>query len=332
METSTDRISVIVPVYNVENYVEKCLSSIVKQTYRNMEIIVIIDGSTDKSEQICKKYAATDQRIIVISQDNQGLSAARNIGLDRMSGSYVMFVDGDDFLEEDCVSKAYKKITKTDSDIVMFDYDIMYKNRTVKRKISTEEYTLHSHIEMLQKNLDGEITDVIWNKIYRTELFKDLRFPKGINYEDIAMTYRLLERCKSFSYLQECLYHYIVRMGSITRSYEKHDDTEAVMQKAKKNKYIAKTYPELKETIMVDYFVDLLHHCNNLSFFKDKRQELYICRMELEEILKQNYYHLKLKQKIGVWLLFHHPEMFILVNKIRFPLRDLFNLDKAYGE
>ena len=118
----TEKITVIVPVYNVENYLNKCLDSILKQTYQNLEIIVVNDGSTDNSGTICQEYAQKDNRIVYIEKDNGGLSDARNAGLDRMTGSYVTFVDSDDWIEQDYVEVLYNKLTEYQADIAVGNY------------------------------------------------------------------------------------------------------------------------------------------------------------------------------------------------------------------
>lgn len=118
----TEKITVIVPVYNVENYLNKCLDSIISQTYKNIEIVVVNDGSTDASGEICKEFSEMDHRILYIEQENAGLSAARNTGLDNMSGNYVTFVDLDDWIEQDYVETLYKKIVEYQADIAVGNY------------------------------------------------------------------------------------------------------------------------------------------------------------------------------------------------------------------
>ena len=125
----TEKITVIVPVYNVENYLEKCLDSLINQTYKNIEIIVINDGSTDNQGEICQEYAQKDNRIVYIEKENGGLSDARNVGLDKMTGSYVTFIDSDDWIEQDYIETLYKKIVEYQADIAVGNYILTMKMR-----------------------------------------------------------------------------------------------------------------------------------------------------------------------------------------------------------
>ena len=127
----TEKITVIVPVYNVEHYLDKCLDSVIKQTYKNIEIIVVNDGSTDNSGEICQEYAQKDNRIVYIEKENGGLSDARNAGLDQMTGSYVTFVDSDDWIEQDYVETLYQKITEYQADIAIGNYYSFDEERSV---------------------------------------------------------------------------------------------------------------------------------------------------------------------------------------------------------
>ena len=153
MNNRNEKISIIIPVYSVEQYIDRCLSSVISQTYRNIEIIVVIDGSKDGSEEICEKYANNDKRIKIIKQENKGLSAARNNGLEHASGQYVMFVDSDDYVDENFCLTPYQKLIETGSDIVMFDYMIYYRNKTRKRLISDTEFTVEAP-DILKLNLE----------------------------------------------------------------------------------------------------------------------------------------------------------------------------------
>ncbi|VMD49774.1 glycosyl transferase family protein [Streptococcus pneumoniae] len=187
-----DKITVIVPVYNVENYLRKCLDSIITQTYKNIEIVVVNDGSTDASGEICKEFAEIDHRITYIEQENAGLSAARNTGLENMSGDYVTFVDSDDWIELDYVETLYKKITEYQADIAVGNYysfnesEGMFYFHISGDSYYEKVYDNVSIFENLYETQEMKSFALIsaWGKLYKARLFEQLRFDMGKLGED----------------------------------------------------------------------------------------------------------------------------------------------------
>ncbi len=194
-------ISVIVPVYNVKAYLRKCLDSITNQTYKDLEILVVDDGSTDGCGRICDEYAERDSRVKVFHTENRGLSSARNLGLDEAKGEWVGFVDSDDWIEPDMYEEALDGIE---------DADILCFQRT--------EGT-YSGLEALYKFINNEISAFIWKKLYRKELFEEISFPDGRISEDRATIYLLLHKAKTVRCKNVCGYHYTIRQDSITRTH-----------------------------------------------------------------------------------------------------------------
>ena len=188
----TEKITVIVPVYNVENYLEKCLDSLINQTYKNLEIIVINDGSTDNSGEICQEYAQKDNRIVYIEKENGGLSDARNVGLDKMTGSYVTFIDSDDWVELDYVEILYKKIIEYQADISVGNYysynedEETYYFHIYGDSYYEKVYDNISIFENLYESQEMKSFALIsaWGKLYKAKLFDYLRFDKGKLGED----------------------------------------------------------------------------------------------------------------------------------------------------
>lgn len=209
-------ISVIVPVYNVEPYLRKCLDSILAQTYRDLEILVIDDGSKDESGAICDEYAEKDNRIRVFHTENKGLSCARNLGLDNAKGDWIGFVDSDDWIEPDMYEALMRKAEETGVDIVECGVLTEYATRTIK--YSAINATVSS-TEALNALIKGSIRTQVWNKIYRSSLFNNIRFPDGQAYEDISTTYKLLVSAKVTG-IVPFAYHYIQRESGIS---QKHD-------------------------------------------------------------------------------------------------------------
>lgn len=217
-------VSVIIPVYNVASYLSKALESIIMQSYKNLEIIIIDDGSTDGSDKICDKYALIDSRIVLVHQDNQGLSSARNVGLRLMTGDYVVFFDSDDFCCEDYIQILIDAITADDYDMVICKYHIC----NAKGEVLIDDENLRGYplIEkgnysrecILRALVDGKVNKTVWNKLYNKSLWEHIRFPKGHVFEDIDTTYRIINCCKKICVIDDILYYYRKRPGSITNA------------------------------------------------------------------------------------------------------------------
>lgn len=221
----TEKITVIVPVYNVENYLNKCLDSLINQTYKNLEIIVINDGSTDNSGEICQEYAQKDNRIVYIEKENGGPSDARNAGLDRMTGSYVTFVDSDDWIELDYVEILYKKITEYQADIAVGNYysfneaEGMYYFHIFGDSYYEKVYDNVSIFENLYESQEMKSCALIsvFGKLYKADLVKHLRFDIGKLGEDGYLNQKIYLLAEKTIYLNKGLYAYRQREGSSSR-------------------------------------------------------------------------------------------------------------------
>ena len=214
-------ISIVVPIYNVKEYLDACIKSIINQTYKNIEIILVDDGSTDGCADLCDEYKKFDSRIRVIHKENGGLSDARNTGLEVASGVYIVFIDSDDYVNVNMVKELYDAIIKTNSDIsickfkrVKSEIIDIYENKENK---SLEILSGKRVIEEVYGGNGEEISFVAWNKMYKKDLFYDneIRYPKGRIYEDTFTTYKLLYYSKAIAIIDKYLYYYRVREGSI---------------------------------------------------------------------------------------------------------------------
>lgn len=203
-------ISIIVPVYNVEKYIKRCLESILAQDYFDYEVIIVNDGSDDDSENICKEFINEKYNFYYYKKTNGGLGDARNFGLEHAKGEYICFIDSDDYIRNDYLSKLYNKAKEEDSDIVVCDYYLAYEDKEI--------------IESGKANINEDIKkDYLisapnaWNKLYKRELFikNNIRYPKDLYYEDLATTPLLLLNANKISYVNEALYYYVQRSGSI---------------------------------------------------------------------------------------------------------------------
>ena len=238
-----DKISIIIPIYNIENYIEKCIESIINQTYKNLEIILVDDGSTDKSGEICDKYQKNDNRIIVIHKKNGGLSDARNCGIEKATAELLIFVDGDDWIENDTIELAYNEHIKNDSDIVIYGKYIDYDNNKSIPKCPAKYERINGKQGIIYLNSFKDLDVSAWNKLFKKELFNDIKFPVGKLSEDYYIMYKVFDKAKVISLLPICKYHYFQRINSITKNNKiNYDYIDASKEQMN---YINKKYPEL---------------------------------------------------------------------------------------
>ena len=214
-------LSVIVPCYNVEEYVDKCISSIVGQTYTHLDILLIDDGSTDRTGLLCDAWQKKDKRIRVIHQQNEGLSYARKTGVENTTAEYVAFVDSDDWIDANMFAGMMQAMLSTDSDIAQCGYCKIFEDGRVEHG-NTEgkagSYDIVERTDGVLLVLDGRKWDsVMWNKIFKTQLFKYIEFPKGRTYEDLPIMFRLFHHAAQSVYVHDEYYFYFQRSTSITQ-------------------------------------------------------------------------------------------------------------------
>lgn len=214
-------VSIIIPVYNTKKYLKQCLDSVVRQSYFNLEILIIDDGSTDECGSICDEYYAQDKRITVYHTDNRGLSAARNFGLDKVTGEFIAFIDSDDWFEPNAIEVMIKKAVETGTDIVCCRYIQEYNRKWIKQVDAKGKEKIFTGNEAIKEYCIGSsIGSVVWNKIYRKTIFDGLRFPEGRYYEEYATTYQIILKCKTIACIPKVLVHYRMRKGSINNSHD----------------------------------------------------------------------------------------------------------------
>ena len=239
-------VSIIVPVYNVERYLARCVESIIGQDYNNLEIILVDDGSNDSSGMICDRYARHDNRVKVIHQTNGGLSAARNAGLDIASGDYIMFVDSDDEVVSTFVSTMLNASISNDASLVQCGFRYVDEEGILLNEVVSSDAVLLNHTEQMKEHLNERlITTMVWDKLYKADLLHDLRFPVGKYHEDIFFTYKVLHCATTTFVLNKALYNYRQVAGNIMhRSFNnKHLHSLEALQERKE--FIAQHYPEL---------------------------------------------------------------------------------------
>lgn len=209
-------ISVIVPIYNVEDYLSKCIESVINQTYKNLEIILVDDGSPDNCPKICDEYAQTDSRIKVVHKPNGGLSDARNAGLDIATGEYIGFIDSDDYIDEHMYEEMLSAIENADADLCICGYDRVDDDGKIK---SSAHYNnaLLSQEQAYEMLVQGNVYFIVaWNKLYKRDVFENLRFMKGRIHEDEFIMHHVYGECSKIVTLEKSYYNYLVRESSIT--------------------------------------------------------------------------------------------------------------------
>ena len=199
------KVSVIVPVYNTEKYLRKCLDSLVNQDFSDYEIVIVNDGSTDSSESIINEYVSKYDFIKSFTKANGGLSSARNYGIDKASGNYLAFVDSDDYVESNYLKELYESITKDKSDIAVCEFSYVYSDGKVIRSYSNLNYTDDS----LKKYLLTPPMAPI--RLFKKELFEKIKFKEGIYYEDLELCPKLIKFAKKVSFVDLSLYNYLMR-------------------------------------------------------------------------------------------------------------------------
>lgn len=217
------KISVVVPIYNVDRWLPRCLTSIIGQSFTEFELLLVNDGSTDDSLEICQSFSKKDERIKIINKENGGLSDARNAGIDIAQGRYIVFVDSDDYLERNYLFNLYHNIIKTNADIAMCEYKEVTEKGKLIKKVYLNETSSAQVVSGRQiiKNIyrdKGTINIVAWNKIYKTSLFTDLRYPVGKFFEDEYMIIPIMYKTKKVCLVRNILYNYVQRSGSIMLS------------------------------------------------------------------------------------------------------------------
>ena len=212
-----DLISIVVPIFNVEQYLEKCILSIINQTYKNLEIILVDDGSTDNCGEICDKFALMDSRIKVIHKANGGLSDARNEGIKISTGKYIGFVDSDDYIDQDMYSTLYDNMIKSGAQLSVCSRILVVDN--VEHFTHYEnKYKCFSNREALKDLFirNEYLCHAAWDKLYSRDLWNDMEFPVGRLFEDAAVMYKIFEKCDKIVSTKKQLYYYVQRKGSIS--------------------------------------------------------------------------------------------------------------------
>lgn len=316
-------ISIIVPIYKVEKYIKRCIDSIINQKFMDFELILVDDGSPDKCGEICDEYALKDSRVKVIHKKNGGLSSARNAGLDIARGKYIGFVDSDDWINEEMYQTLYNLIQEYDCDIAECCYKKVYDEKIIEKQRERYEVSILSNIKILESmyvnNFAGSTISV--NKLYRSSLFKNIRFPEGKLNEDQFTTYKLYFNSRKVVSINREMYYYYQSDNSITRSefsIKKLDAIEAIESSKRffeeNNLYDLVLWNDtLYSFVLIKYYIILLENAEFDNKYRNSILEKFRGRFWL--FIKNE--HISIREKFLLMLFYVSPKLYIFIMRIR---------------
>ena len=294
-------ISVIIPIYNVETLLDRCIKSVVEQTYSNLEIILVDDGSSDNCYYICNQWAKKDSRIKIIHKLNGGLSDARNVGLDASKGELIGFVDADDWIAPEMFERLYNFIINNNVDIAACNVEMIWENKCQSVTMFTQQKNYVLDKVEAQKALLNEsyLKHPVWNKLYKKSIIKDIKFPVGKYHEDVFWSYRVIANANYVGIIDYTGYYYWQRKDSIMGEKYSIKRLDAIEAKFERQQYINDNFPQLFNYALDDLYFTCLYHgqlaIKNLNK-KDKQKVLeYIKNVILKYPFKNiNFKHIKI--------------------------------------
>ncbi len=311
-------ISVIVPVYNMAPYIERCLNSICEQTFQALESILVDDGSTDGSGDICDEYAEKDGRIRVVHKQNQGLSAARNTGIELSACDLVGFVDSDDWIEPDMYQVLYDNLCKYNAEVSTCAHDRVKFDGSV----SVDPVVRDREEAMLAVMQDPYISVFAWNKLYKKSLFNRVRYPNGRLYEDYYVILELLEEASLMVSTNAPKYHYTIREDSITNQTYRPGEEDRVVAAQKNLELVKDKYPALlsvaKSRYLLAHFLCLekILHSDNGSYSREKKEHCRILCKDLFFIMFLCKEPLAFYRTASFFVKVIFPDLYCMLRKI----------------
>ncbi len=312
-------VSVVVPVYNVEEFLEVCVDSIRNQTYGLLEIILVDDGSTDYSGKMCDNYEIADNRIKVIHKENGGLSDARNTGLLAAGGEYICFIDSDDYIKQTMIEELLAVIRKTNAQVSICQFSDVYEEKIKIPNDENEEIIVMTGKEAFKQFLMEEKKGFVtaWNKLYRTDLFKNgnIEYPVGKIHEDCFTTYQLYLKAETVVYLQKSLYFYRHRSGSIMKNTDIEKEYAIIDAYEDVLKLVNKEYKDLIDAAEYRYLLSNLSVIKKIVSWDDKSYAVR-CKKNIDkiQILKNRY--IKGQRRIRALILKISPRLYLYINHI----------------
>lgn len=300
-------ISVIVPIYKVEKYLNRCVQSIVEQTYDNLEIILVDDGSPDKCPAMCDEWAKRDTRIKVLHKRNGGLSDARNAGLSIATGELVGFVDSDDWISTEMYQLLYEDMAKNDSDISACGVKMVWDDKSLAQMLTPEgNYVLNRQEAMKAIIQESILKQPVWYKLYKTKLVRDIPFPVGRCNEDVFWSYQAIGKASMVTVFDAPCYYYFQRKGSIMGNAYSLKRLDILDAKLERLEYMKMNFPELKELAEWDLWFSSMYalqrslKCFSSTEYKIARQKIGKITRDIGSIHCDK--DIPVKQKIWFWL------------------------------
>jgi len=318
------KISIIIPVYNIELYISDCLDSILGQTFTDYEVIVINDGSKDHSGHICEDYASRDERIKVIHKAYGGVSAARNAGLERATGDYIGFVDGDDRIKYDMYERLHELCVQTNSDISICTLGREINGKLINPDNGLADVTELDHDEALRELFKGTLYRFsLCNKLFKARCFKNIQFPEGRIHEDLSTTYKLFANSRKSVFIDKVGYLYIKRENSILTSQYSEKRMDSFIGWNEILPFMSKYYEELSEEVFACFAywsVDNIYYIlNQVKSKQDKRNYLRRIQASMNTyypvVMKKT--SLPLKYRTIIRLLHHQIGLLLFINRLR---------------
>lgn len=243
-------ISVILPIYNIKSYLDKCMKSIFAQTYKNLEIIMVDDGSTDGCDKLCDEYIVRDKRVRVFHKKNGGLSDARNYGIERANGEYITCIDPDDYVDDDYIEYLYRLVLKYNVKMSICQHRVVYDSGRIDEKGSSGDEALSNKL-CIERMLYHDVIDTsAWAKLYHKSLFLTVQYPVGKLFEDIATTYKLMLQCETIAVGYESKYSYIIRGDSIVNSKFRIQKLDLLEMTDRMGQKVLAVYPDLSRAVL----------------------------------------------------------------------------------
>lgn len=314
-----DLISVIIPVYKVEKYIEQCINSVIEQTYKNLEIILVDDGSPDNCPQICDNYEKAEDRIKVIHKDNGGVSSARNIGIDKAKGKWIAFIDSDDWVEKKYIEKLYICAIKENADIVLCGYNRIVDNK-IEKINSSRKINKYSGNEYLINSLNPQTGfGMCHMKLINRKIIEDIRFNETLEVgEDALFNIMITKNIKCAVHSNESLYNYRINTDSVVKRFDEKYDKKYLNSMLECKKYLNKKYCN-NEEIMQNYYNYVAYHVmlvsvnycfnpvNNITYLKKLEILREVCKYSefKDGVEKSNYNNISLTRKITLFTLKH---------------------------
>lgn len=298
-------ISVIIPVYNVEKYLKKCVKSICRQTYSDLEIILVNDGSTDESALICERLKEEDKRICVIHKENEGAAGARNTGLEAAKGTYIIFVDADDFVDEKYLESMYMAVDEEDIEAVVCSYQKLQDGKKQEEVILVNQKIEGKSVIPYFFDEKSEAWDVPWNKLYKKSLFETIKYPLGRLNEDEATIYRVLYEAKAIKIIDACLYYYVIRNGSASKREDRRKLKDEMLNYQERRQFcMDRKQPQWADMSLKRFYYRLIAYIHlsenekeDIDLINEMKKEKRKLAMELI-----NSSYIEIWSKIGILL------------------------------